>query len=387
MRILLTNSNPIGSGSFSAILGLTRELEKLNHDVKILFPDNNHYNKDHKNYEIWQFPIKKNNLYIEKVPSIIPGPNTFSNLSAAQLKLYFTELERKIITVIQQFKPDVIECHHIWITDYIISRMGLSFVSVAHNSDQDGFYDHPQIQKYAKYAAQKAKYIFAVSSQVKQKVIKCYDVDPNKIIICNNAYDKDIFRVKIVDKAAIHQIFNIPLNAYIVIFVGKASKEKGVDILLKASQLIALEKNIHFILVGDDNIEKILQDIDFEQDKFNFDRVHLLGHKPAEVLADLYNIAKIKVMPSRSEGFSIACLEAMGSGLPIIVSRQSNMQDVIIGEVYDTNNPHKLAAAIEKIYALSEQQYHVLSQKAYNKANTYSWEKITKARLPYYNNK
>lgn len=384
MRILLTNSSPVGSGSFSAILGLTQELEKLKHNVKILFPDNNHHNKDHKNYDIWQFPIKKNNLCIDRVPSIIPGPNTFSDLSSAQLKLYFAELERKITNVIQQFKPDIIECHHVWIMDYIISRMGIPFVSVAHNSDQNGFYDHPQIQKYAKLAAQKAKYIFAVSGQVKQKVIKCYDVDPNKVIVCDNAYDKDIYRAKIVDPEAVYQKFNLPLDAYIVIFVGKVSKEKGIDILLQAGQLIDLRKNIHFVLVGDGSIEKVLQDLGLGQNKLNFDRVHVLGHQSAEVLVDLYSIAKIKVMPSRSEGFSIACLEAMGSGLPVVASHQANMQDVIIGEIYDTNDPRKLAVAIEKIHALSEKQYQILKQQAYDKANTYSWETIAKARLPYY---
>lgn len=384
MRILLTNSSPIGSGSFSAILGLTHELEKLNHEVKILFPDNDHH-KDHKNYDIWQFPIKKNNLYINKVPSIVSGLNTFSDLSNAQLKLYFSELEKKITDVVQKFQPDVIECHHIWIIDYIISRLGLPFVSVAHNSDQDGFYNHPHIQKYAKYAAKKAKYIFAVSEQVKQKVIKCYNVDPGKVIVCDNAYNKDAYITKIVDKAAIHQKFNIPLDAYIIIFVGKISKEKGIDILLQANYLIDARKNIHFVLVGYGDIEKISQDLSLERKKFDLDRLHILGQQPIEVLVDLYNIAKIKVMPSRSEGFSIACLEAMGSGLPVIASCQANMQNIIIGEIYDTDDPCKLAAAIEKIYALPDNQYKILRQQAYDKASTYSWEKIAKARLPYYN--
>jgi len=385
MRILLTNGSPIGSGSFSAILGLTNELEKLNHDVKILFPDNNHHSKDQKNYEIWQFPIKKNNTYIDKVPSIVSGLNTFSDLSNAQLKLYFSELEKKISSVVQKFQPDVIECHHVWIIDYIISRMGLTFVSVAHNSDQDGFYDHPHIQKYAKYAAKKAKYIFAVSEQVKQKVLDCYDINPDKVIVCDNAYNKDLYSIKMVDKVTIHQKFNIPLDAYIVIFVGKVSKEKGIDILLQANYLLNTRKNIHFVLVGCGDIEKISCALSREQKKFSLDRVHILGQQPTEILVDLYNIAKIKVMPSRSEGFSIACLEAMGSGLPVIASHQANMQDIIVGEIYDTNDPCKLAAAIEKIYMLPDEQYKTLKQQAYDKANTYSWEKIAKARLPYYN--
>lgn len=393
MRILLTNTSPDGSGSFSAILGITKELEKLGHKVKIFFPDNYCSNTDKCNYEIWQFPIKKNGLKISNFPLITPSPRpqnsshqTFSDLSREELALYFTELEAKIANTIKTFKPDVIECHHIWTVDYVISKLGFPYISVAHNSDQDGFHNHPQMQKYAKYAAEKAKYIFAVSENVRKKVIDSYNIDPNKVIVCHNAYAKNIFTKKLVDRKSIYQKLNlnIPPDAYIIIFVGNISKAKGIDILLQANRLLSPQKQIHFILLGAGSIEEITQDNIYTQNNYCLDRVHTLGYQSAEMLVDLYNIAKIKVMPSRSEGFSIACLEAMGCGLPVIASADTNMENIIIGDIYDTNNPNSLAKSIEKIYSLPKHQYQTLSDNACKIANKYSWKNIVQSRLPYY---
>jgi glycosyltransferase involved in cell wall biosynthesis len=167
--------------------------------------------------------------------------------------------------------------------------------------------------------------------------------------------------------------------------VGNISKAKGIDVLLKANRLLDPKKQIHFILIGAGNVEKIIEDDKHNISEYHLDRIHMLGYQTNKALADLYNVAKVKIMPSRSEGFSISCLEAMASGLPVIASAGANMDDAIVGDVYEANNPNNLAKSIEKIHSLSKDQHQTLSDKAIKKASEYSWENIAETRLKYYN--
>jgi len=83
MRILFTNTGSWGTGSFTVIEALTHEFLKMGHTVKIVFPDSGikskdkaHYYKNHELYDIWQFPIQKNNIRIPTFPFNDPRPSS-----------------------------------------------------------------------------------------------------------------------------------------------------------------------------------------------------------------------------------------------------------------------------------------------------------------------
>lgn len=398
MRILITNTGPWGTGSFTVAKAVAEELLLLGHEVKIFFPDARYpcinleeYYLRKDIYEIWKFPLQNKQISLSNFPLIIPDPHprnpegrTFLQLNKLEYQLYFSDFERKITKLINEFKPDIIECQHIWALDHIIKKLGHRYICVAHHSDQLGFKYDRRMQPIAIESAQNAEYIFAISDYVKQEVLSLYGIEDQKIIVLPNGYDKKVFKSLSVERKKVLKELNlnIPENTKIVSFAGKVSRTKGIDILLQANKLIDPKENLHFLILGSGDIHKVLTDS--ERSASNFDRVHFLGHKSSEMLAKIHNMADFGVLPSRSEGFGIACLEAMACGLPMIVTKTGGLGDYAIGEKIQAGSVEELAKALTKMSRLSNKEMKDLSDKALKVADKYSWATITESRLEYY---
>lgn len=399
MRILITNTGPWGTGSFTVAKAVAEELLALGHEVKIFFPDAglvttqyDYYYSHPDLYHIWQFPIKDAKNEIDFFPLMIPDPhprnpkrNTFSSLTEDELNLYISDFEIEVKKLINEFKPDIVECQHIWVMDHVIEKMNLPYICTAHYSDQMGFRFDPRMRPYAIKSAHDAPFIFAISHFVKEDVISLYNVPREKVVVVNNGYDKSTFERNGVDRAQTLKELNldIPDDAFIISFAGKVSRTKGVDILLKANKLLGTDSNVHFIICGAGSPCDVLSEGDKEH--VLFDRVHFIGHQPPAELAKIHNISKISTMPSRTEGFGIACLEAMGCGLPLIFTRSGGLEEFAVGEMIEMENPKQLADAVIKFKNMGDEEFEALADKAYRIANRFSWRAIAEQRLKYYN--
>ncbi len=90
------------------------------------------------------------------------------------------------------------------------------------------------------------------------------------------------------------------------------------------------------------------------------------------------------MLPSRSEGFGIAALEAMGCGTPLVVTRTGGPDKFAVGKVVDKENPEQLANAVLDILSLTNDEHSILCRAAYRKAHEFSWESIVEQRLELY---
>ena len=399
MRILFTNTGPWGTGSATVVDAISQEMIRLGHQVKIFFPDSHFESMDMERYyqnpdvyHIWEFPIRENDIELYTFPLIITDPHprnyrhawTFRQLDTNQFHLYMEEFKRHIKGLIQSFKPDIIECQHIWAMDHAIMELGYPYISAAHHSDQMGFRYDPRMREYAVRAARSAEYIFAISEHVRREVLELYSVTPEKIVVIGNGYDQDTFRPQHVDRRALLGQFrlSIPDAVPIVTFAGKLSKTKGIDILLLANRMIQKAREVHFVLLGAGDLEDVL-----DEDKMNeycLDHVHVLGHQTFDTLSKFHNIARMSVLPSRSEGFGIAALEAMGCGTPVVVTRTGGPDKFAVGEVVEGENPEQLAGAILKVLSLPGDQQLILRDEAYRVARRFSWKSVVETRIQYY---
>ena len=394
MRILFTNTGSWGTGSFTAINAIAKELIKLGHQVKIFFPDagmespNREYYYSHPElYQIWKFPLKNNEAEVKTFPLMISDPNprtssiiTFKDLTQQQLQLYMDDFSAKIKQVIDDFKPDIVESAHVWIMSYLLHKLGCSYVISAQMSDQIAFKYDQSMQSRAIEAVRHAKTIFAISDYVKQQLISLYQVPVEKIVVTYNGFDEDIFYPVTLQREKVLQEFklNLPEDAKIITFAGKISKTKGIDIVLKAVQLLDKKYQAHFLIFGSGDIK------DIYAKKLNLPNVHFLGHHVPKKLAQAHNISRLCVAPSREEGFGISSLEAMACGLPVIVCENTGAEEFVIGEIIEQESPKSLADAIIKILSLPKNEYDKLSKQAIAKAQEFSWEHIVQERLKYY---
>ena len=398
MKILITNTGPWGTGSFTVAKAITEEFLKLGHQVKLFFPDakvpcseSDHYYNNPDTYEIWQFPLKHKDFSLDSFPLIIPDPHprnakgkTLLELSKKESDFYFQEFEKKITKVLEDFQPDIIECQHIWAFDQIIKKFNYPFICVAHHSDQLGFKYHKTIRPKVIESAKQAQFIFAISDYVKKEVVSLYNVPDDKVIVIKNGFDKEVFYPKKLNREKVLQDLqlSIPPDATIVSFAGKISLTKGIDLLLKANKLISKDKNIHFLVLGAGDIDDLLSEE--EKKECCFKHMHFLGHRSAKTLAEIHNICDYSVLPSRSEGFGIACLESMACGLPVIATKIGGLEELAVGKIIPSESSQKLAEAVIEFSIMPKEELKKLSEKALSKAKEYSWKRIAKQRLNYY---
>ncbi|KTC84253.1 MULTISPECIES: glycosyltransferase family 4 protein [Legionella] len=402
MRILFINTGPWGTGSFTLVKCLAKELISLGHQVKVFFPDGNVESEDKKEYyqnselyKIWHFPLQKGSISIQNFPLMIPDPHprnphaiTFKDLSTEQQNLYENELKKELFTLTQEFKPDVIECHHIWYPAWILKELGLSSYLTAHQSDQMGFRFDEKVREKATAAGRDCKKIIAISEGVKKEVIELYNVDEAQIIVVPNGYDREVFKVNSRDKQQLTNELqskfgiNWERNAPVISFAGKLSLTKGIDILLQANYLLSSSDNIQFLVLGAGSIDSIIQNM--PSSSYSLKNMHFVGQQTPEMVAKIHNISTLSLMPSRKEGFGISCLEAMACGLPVVATRCGGPEHFAVGKIIDPESPSQLAHGIQELLQLPKTDYLKLREQALMVANQFTMSEITQKHLKIY---
>jgi len=167
------------------------------------------------------------------------------------------------------------------------------------------------------------------------------------------------------EKQAIRERYNIPLNKFVVLFVGRFVPKKGFDILYNAK-----DPSYLLVFVGGGIIpEHIKSD----------DSVSIMGPLPQEELAMIYKASDAFILPSYGEGFPLSIQEAMASGLPIITSKHNNLDPIVDIPLitYIDITETDIRSAIKKIQynrTLRQEMGEYSSKVA---RENFSWEKNT----------
>ncbi|MBT4651205.1 glycosyltransferase [Candidatus Woesearchaeota archaeon] len=152
-------------------------------------------------------------------------------------------------------------------------------------------------------------------------------------------------------------------------YVGRISKEKNASVLLKALDKIG-EKNVLLLMVGDGTKEMVE---DFKNNK----RCKVTGF--TRDVEDYYRAMDVFVMPSLTETTSLATLEAMSSGLPVVVTKVGFMQHYIVkdynGVFFPRANPSLLALKLDKLLRNEELGERLGHNARKTISYSFSWER------------
>ncbi|MBO0684838.1 MAG: glycosyltransferase, partial [Candidatus Dormibacteraeota bacterium] len=162
--------------------------------------------------------------------------------------------------------------------------------------------------------------------------------------------------------------------------VARLSAQKGLEVLIEAAALVrdrpALPP-VRFLVVGEGELR---QELEQRVEELALDRtVLLVGSRPPDEVARLLAAADLFVLPSRYEGMSIAVMEAMASGLPVIATEVSGTAELIPdadhGRVVPVGDPQRLAAAIEELLIDPELRRRI-GERALARAQRFSWDSV-----------
>jgi glycosyltransferase involved in cell wall biosynthesis len=190
--------------------------------------------------------------------------------------------------------------------------------------------------------------IIAVSGAVKVSVVHYDHITPEKIQVLYNGID--FSRVDFSEKReAIRSELGLSTDQMVIGVVARLEEQKGHQVLLEAlSTIPSLQSNLKVLFIGEGKLRLSLEAE--TQKKGLSDRVFFLGtRKP------VYPILKaldLFVLPSLWEGFSLALLEAMAMGLPVIATRVGGAEEVITsgqnGFLISPGDPKALADSIQE---------------------------------------
>ncbi|MCS7054010.1 MAG: glycosyltransferase family 4 protein [Ignavibacterium sp.] len=159
---------------------------------------------------------------------------------------------------------------------------------------------HSLVDGFKRLSFQSDK-IIAVSKAVEKNLIEKFKVNRTKIYQIYNPID--INYDKNENDNSIRSKLNIPDDAVVFLFIGRWSKIKGVDILIKVFNKISEEnKNISLILISDVK--------DKTQSYLNNKCKNLIFIKPQENINYFYKLSDIVILPSKKESFPYVMLEA-----------------------------------------------------------------------------
>lgn len=173
---------------------------------------------------------------------------------------------------------------------------------------------------------EKAQAVIAVSNFTKNKIVQHYGIDPGKIKVVYNATNEALFANAVIMENLL--LFK-EKGIKIVLFVGRITLQKGPDYFLRAAQkVLAQNPNVRFVVVGSGDMEA--QMINLAAWLGIADKVFFLGFVDRErELPQVYKLADLYVMSSVSEPFGITPLEALASGVPVLISKQSGVAETL----------------------------------------------------------
>ena len=180
---------------------------------------------------------------------------------------------------------------------------------------------------------------------------------------------KNFFSLTLLEE--VRKKFNLP-EKYIL-FVGRLNVRKNIYNLLKAISI--LKSDLKLIIVGEKDwkmfdIQKLIDELNIRN------KIVFTGRVNDEELLAIYAMSNVFVFPSFAEGFGLPPLEAMASGIPIIVSNNTSIPEICgeAGHYINPNDPYDIASKLK--YVLSNEE--IIKQKieiGLNRSKKFQWSK------------
>ncbi|OPJ55317.1 glycosyltransferase family 4 protein [Alkalithermobacter paradoxus] len=136
--------------------------------------------------------------------------------------------------------------------------------------------------------------------------------------------DLEKFNTLEVDRDLKRSKLGLPKDAFVILSVGELNKNKNHEVIIRAIAKIN-NLDIHYVVCGEGQLKRYLRDLSKELGLEN--QVHLLGFR--KDIPEICKISDIFVFPSYREGLSVALMEAMANGLPVVCSKIRGNSDLI----------------------------------------------------------
>ncbi|MDY6916284.1 MAG: glycosyltransferase family 4 protein [Candidatus Cloacimonadota bacterium] len=251
----------------------------------------------------------------------------YRDLNPKMLFRWKSAFLQQLSVATENFEPDIILCHHLWLLTSLCSYNFPEVPKIAfcHGTGLRQINKLPKYREFVINGCQNLDRIFALNHFQKEQIMLHYNYPKERIVVLGSGYNSDLFF------PAKNKKIQKPIK---LVYCGKLAKSKGVFSLLNAFK--KLEKHKYELLLvgsGTDQEAKNIKDL-----ANSMENVFLKGAISQKRLGKIFRNCDIFVLPSFYEGLPLVILEAMACGLPVVVSKLPGLKEWLGKIVCATNN-------------------------------------------------
>ena len=324
MKILhILSQTPDFTGSGKFIQEMIRQSSCKGHDNFLLAGSQKDFHVPatlvgQNQHELVRFDGVELDFAIPGMSDIMPYSSTrFSCMTPQQLSDYKAVFLKKINTVLENYRPDIIHAHHLWIASAMARRAAqdIPMLATCHGTCLRQHHLCPSISLEIKAQLKQIDQVIALSQDQKNLIHSTLGFKSDKISVISGGYNKDIFYTapKSFD-GTVH-----------LLYAGKISTPKGVPWLLKSLEKIShLPFKLH--MAGSAAEEEKRYCLSLAR-SFG-DQIQYHGTLTHQQLGDLMRKAHLFILPSFYEGLPLVLMEALACGCRIITTSLPGVHEI-----------------------------------------------------------
>ncbi|MCA9324117.1 glycosyltransferase family 4 protein [Candidatus Saccharibacteria bacterium] len=286
-----------------------------------------------------------------------------------------------VAKLVESKEFDVIHAHD-WLTfkaamlaKAVSGKPMIAHVHATQFDQSAGGSGNPEVREIEYAALMMADQVFTVSQHTKNVIVREYGVPADKIHVVHNSMEVGS---DIDESYNLHRYLEtMKTRGYkVVVNAGRKTIQKGLAHLLEsAAKVIQKNPKVLFLLAGGgeqhDELTELAAHYGISENVIFEGWMNGTG-KPWR---DTFRIADVFVMPSVSEPFGLAALEAIGYGAPVIVSKQSGVGEVLKNcfkvDFWDTNQMADMILSVCENEGLARSMW----EESYIEYQSQSWKK------------
>jgi glycogen(starch) synthase len=228
---------------------------------------------------------------------------------------------------LEHYNFDIVHAHD-WMTypaGITVSAIsGKPLVVHVHSTefDRSGEHVNQMIYDIERQGMERADKIIAVSHFTRNIIISRYGISGEKVEVVYNGVQRNGNWSSLIETG-------IRKDEKIVLFLGRITMQKGPEYFLHAAKkVLNIMDNVKFVMAGSGDL--MHRSIELAAELGIGQKVLFTGFLRGEDVQKIYKMADLYVMPSVSEPFGIAPLEALDHDVPVIISKQSGVSEVLM---------------------------------------------------------
>ncbi|MEE0844895.1 MAG: glycosyltransferase family 4 protein [Eggerthellaceae bacterium] len=260
----------------------------------------------------------------------MPYPSTrYCDFDSSMLNAFKKSFESIAMKAIDEFKPDLIICHHLYLVTSVIAHLPRRCltVGICHGTCLRQMRKHDLDAEFIREGVRSLDGIMALTSVQVEDIVDVIGLGDARslppISVIGTGYDSSLYRWPSAPKPSTREL----------LYVGKIAEQKGVASLLRALDLLPwCRGQLQVRLVGGGAEEHPCIARSAAESRYDVD---MTGTIPPDRLARLYQQAHVFVLPSFYEGLPLVLAEALACGCVLVCTDLPGVKEWLLSAVPD----------------------------------------------------